>query len=162
MTDAARHTFLELSSAVTGFSVAELQATGMQDTYYEVVARVFGTGLLGQLFSAWESIGENAELLEDQIEKVLVTDKKFGPMTKNIITLWYLGQWNQMPSDWRNAYGASAHDVTNIVSSAAYREGLVWPTIGAHPMGAKQPGFASWSAAPISNTSERHDGTSTS
>lgn len=157
MSTSARQTFLELSSAATGFSVAELQTTGVQDTYYDCIAKIFGAGLLGELFDAWQDLeikatSDNAssetDLQDQQFEKTLVTDTKYGPMIKNIISLWYLGQWNQMPPEWRNAYGTSAHDVTYIVSTAAYREGLVWPSIGAHPMGAKQPGYASWSIAP--------------
>lgn len=157
MTIDARHLFLELSSVATGFSVAELQATGVQDTYYDSVARIFGTSLSGELFAAWGIIKANtdtlstvncADLLDQQFKENLVSDNKLGPMIKNIISLWYLGQWNQMPSEWRSAYGASAHDITHIVSPGAYREGLVWPVIGTHPMGAKQPGFASWSIAP--------------
>ena len=167
MSTSARQTFLELSSAATGFSVAELQTTGVQDTYYDCIAKIFGAGLLGELFAAWDELGIKAtgvkvtgvkatsvnvssetDLPDQQFEKTLVTDNKYGPMIKNIISLWYLGQWNQMPAAWRNAYGASAHDVTYIVSTAAYREGLVWPSISAHPMGAKQPGYASWSIAP--------------
>ena len=32
----------------------------------------------------------------------------------------------------------------HVVSAAAYREGLVWPAAGTHPMSAKQPGFGTW------------------
>ena len=33
-----------------------------------------------------------------------------------------------------------------VASAAAFREGLVWPAIGAHPIGAKPPGFGSWAS----------------
>jgi hypothetical protein len=36
----------------------------------------------------------------------------------------------------------------HVVSAASYTEGLLWPTIGANPNGAKAPGYASWAQPP--------------
>ncbi|MFF6828442.1 hypothetical protein [Streptomyces longwoodensis] len=35
-----------------------------------------------------------------------------------------------------------------VVSPAAYTEGLLWRAIGAHPSGAKAPGYGSWATPP--------------
>jgi hypothetical protein len=35
-----------------------------------------------------------------------------------------------------------------VVSPAAYTEGLMWRAVGAHPAGAKAPGYASWTRPP--------------
>ncbi|NNH33825.1 hypothetical protein C9413_32005, partial [Rhizobium sp. SEMIA 4085] len=35
-----------------------------------------------------------------------------------------------------------------VVSPDAYIEGLLWKAIGAHPAGAKGPGFGSWAFPP--------------
>jgi len=35
------------------------------------------------------------------------------------------------------------------VSPASYTEGLLWPTIGANPPGAKAPGFGTWAYPPV-------------
>ena len=69
-------------------------------------------------------------------------------MTRALIQLWYLGQWVPLPEDWRNRFGASRFDVAKIISTRAYKEGLVWDAIGAHPMGAKQQGFGAWAQEP--------------
>jgi hypothetical protein len=36
-----------------------------------------------------------------------------------------------------------------VVCPAAYTEGLLWRAIGAHPAGAKAPGYGSWAAPPV-------------
>ena len=58
------------------------------------------------------------------------------------------GTWEALSEEWHAAYDGNLQDMTRVVNTAAYREGLVWDTIGAHPQGAKQPGFATWSFPP--------------
>ena len=58
--------------------------------------------------------------------------------------LWYTGQWVQLPGPWRDRHGASPLDVDDVLSPEAYTAGLMWDAIGAHPQGAKAPGFATW------------------
>jgi len=144
--------FMQLSAALTGYNQAELQATGMQDAYYEVMMSILGGALTGELLSAWLQVhkhaGDDEEALEALLEDKIMGDAKLAPMAGNLISLWYLGQWNQMPGPWRSQYGASARDLSHVVSPEAYREGLVWPTIGSHPMGAKQQGYGAWALPP--------------
>lgn len=144
--------FIGLSSALTGFTPAELQATGMCQTYYSVMTAMLGGGPVGDLLSAWQNIEAHAhgdaEALAALLEERMMEDPRLAPMARNLASLWYLGQWNQMPGKWRSRYGAAAADITHVVSAEAYREGLVWPTIGAHPMGARQQGYGAWSLPP--------------
>jgi hypothetical protein len=151
MTDATR-TFLELSAILTGYSRVELQGTGMAPAYYQTMTGILGGRLVGELLLAWETVrtdaGNDRQTLETLVEQRIVGDASLGPVAKNLIVLWYLGQWQQMPGDWRQVHGASSADLTHVVSPAAYREGLVWDAIHAHPMSAKQPGFGSWALPP--------------
>lgn len=144
--------FMGLSVALTGYDEAELQATGMGGLYYDTMVSTLGGALVGELLSAWVQVeewaGGEADTLETLLHQHILSVPKLGPMARNLVTLWYLGQWNQMPGDWRSLYGAVAADQTRVVSAEAYREGLVWPTIGAHPMGAKQQGFGAWALPP--------------
>ena len=148
----SRSQFLSLSVALTGYNEAELHATGMVETYYDVMTSTLGGALVGELLSAWAQVVEWADGDETDVDVLvqqhILADDKLAAMAKNLVTLWYLGQWNQMPGAWRSQYGATASDLTRVVSAEAYREGLVWPTIGAHPMGAKQQGFGAWSLQP--------------
>ena len=66
----------------------------------------------------------------------------------NLAVLWYTGGWVQLPADWRQRHGASSLDSERLLSARSWTEGLMWPAIGAHPTGAKAPGFASWVGPP--------------
>lgn len=71
-----------------------------------------------------------------------------GPVARNVILLWYTGNWNELPQGWRDAYGVSVADVSAVVSAEAYQEGLMWVAGGTHPQGAKEPGFGTWAEPP--------------
>jgi hypothetical protein len=143
-----RATFLALSAALTGFGSVELEATGLVDAHLEELAAIVGDDTLGQL------LGTAAEVLaaegdrERLLARRILAQPRLGPVARNLVVLWYLGQWDQLPQDWRDTYGASPLDTSRVVSAAAYREGLVWPAVGAHPMGAKPTGYASWASRP--------------
>ena len=79
---------------------------------------------------------------------MLVGHARLGPLAKNLIRMWYVGNWEQLPAAWGDEFGAPANDQTKVVSAAAYQEGLVWRTIGSHAPGAKQPGYGTWAVRP--------------
>ena len=151
----SRQQFLSLSAALTGFSHAELSATGMADVYYDTFASLLGEAMLGCQLIAWAKIAQFQPQVRDQaIAGRMMTDATVGPMARNLITLWYLGQWTQMPAEWRGANGAHANDMDQIASADAYVESLVWKAMRGHPQGAKQPGFGSWALEPAQG--DRH------
>lgn len=148
-----RRQFVALSVILTGFDDAELWGTGMVDVYLDWIRRIIGDARLGDLLSvsrtAIDAANGQQATLDRLVRLDVLEDDMLGPVARNLIVLWYLGQWNQLPGDWRDAYGASALDVTCMVSADAYAEGLVWKAIHTHPQGAKQPGFGSWSLPPV-------------
>ena len=144
--------FVTLSAELTGFDAAELWGTGMAPAHFATLTSIVGADIVGSLlegFAALETAakGDSARL-ESLIETKLLPQPTLGPLARNLINLWYLGQWFQLPPDWRDVHGANANDRTAIVSAEAYTEGLVWPAIHSHPQGAKQPGYGSWSLPP--------------
>jgi hypothetical protein len=126
--------FVELSAALTGFRAAELWGTGQARPHLDLVVHACGEDLVARLLAA-----DPADVL---------ADRDLGPIARNVIVLWYLGQWDQMPRAWRNRHGAAPADVARVASAAAFRAGLVWPAIGTHAMGANAPGYGSWAAPP--------------
>lgn len=132
--------FLDLSAALTGFSHVELLATGMLDVYYDETNLIVGERELGKLLGELEQAGDDP----DAVLARILDDDRYGPVARNIIRMWYLGTWKQLPLEWRNRYGATSFDTDHVVSGDAYREGLVWVAGEAHPMGAKQQGFGAW------------------
>lgn len=92
--------------------------------------------------------GERLTPTEIAVRSRILLNDTLGPVARNLVVLWYLGQWNQMPADWRDVHGANAVDMTGFVSAEAYAQGLVWEAIGSHPQGAKMPGYGSWALPP--------------
>jgi len=76
--------------------------------------------------------------LRAEIKRLLMDDAKLGPLSRNIIKLWYRGDWPD----------STARFGTAFTSAQAYQEGLLWKAMRTHASGAKQSGFASWSTPP--------------
>lgn len=153
--DAVRD-FLWLSEVLTGYEGVELLSTGMVNDYYDALLEVIGAREAGKLFAAARAVQKDRPAADDgflqEFRKRILDDDRFGPVARNVIVMWYLGQWVQLPRAWRNSYGATSFDYDRVISAEAYREGLVWPAGGTHPMGAKMPGYGSWASPPLGAT----------
>ncbi|HEX3151849.1 MAG TPA: hypothetical protein VHR66_27505 [Gemmataceae bacterium] len=157
LTWSAPKDFLTLSSALTGFTTADLQGTGLVDIYYNQTLDVIGSRITGILLLKWSAIRTEAGTFDPldakfkpRIQKDIFDDPLVGPVARNVLLMWYTGNWYQMPGEWRQNYGASAGDQPHVVSAKAYQEGLMWRAIAAHPPAAKSPGFGSWAEPPKS------------
>ncbi len=144
--------FLDLSSALTGFSEFRLRGTGQAESYLATVRSIVGDGPVDELLRRYQDIddetGDDPPEHDRSLRARILSDERLGPIARNLIKLWFVGTWYQLPTAWRTAFGAADVDVTFVVSPAAYTEGLLWPTIGANPPGAKGPGYASWTGPP--------------
>lgn len=139
--------FVELSVALTGFSPAELASTGMASFYFEALHLVVGkTACLRFVHSGLDP----AALLDSEL---------YGPLSRNVIRMWYLGQWQRIPPEWlelkeldedtTRGFDSFGRNVDRVLSSQAYQHGLAWRAMGVNPVGAKQPGFGSWAWPPL-------------
>lgn len=144
--------FLAFSAEVTAFTVFELQGTGQADAYRNTVVDVVGGELLDELLDTYDSVRrEEPQTRTERLRREIFGDEKLGPIARNIVKLWYVGIWYQLPQSWTEAFGARPEDVEHMVcanSQPAYAEGLLWTAIGANPPGAKGPGYGSWVAPP--------------
>lgn len=144
-------TFREMSSVFTGFSQADIEGTGLNEIYFDTIHEQLGNksfvALLG-LFASIEAETSNPTALKQQLRHQIFANPEYGPLARNIIQLWYTGTWNSMSAAWVSTYGPIHSNRTFIISGQAYLNGLVWPAVGAHPMGGKQEGFATWSFPP--------------
>ncbi|MGD0800811.1 MAG: hypothetical protein ABR906_05805 [Terracidiphilus sp.] len=141
--------FLAFSSDVTAFTVFELLGTGQAGAYLNAVSEAVGQEVLDQLLDAYDQLRhEEQSVREERLRREIFGDEKLGPIARNIIKLWYVGMWYELPRAWTEAFGARERNVTFAVSANAYTEGLIWPAIGANPAGAKAPGYGSWANPP--------------
>jgi hypothetical protein len=151
-TDDLLQRFLDFSAEVTAFGTVDLHGTGQAPSYLNTVVGVVGEQLLGELLDVYHRTV--AELDLDRAERSrglsrnLFSDEKFGPIARNIIKLWYVGVWFELPFEWTETFGALENDGTFTASAQAYPEGLLWRAIGANPPGARAPGYGSWAEPP--------------
>ena len=144
--------FLSFSSAITGFTAFQLRGTGQAEPYFAALIDILGEATVAALLRAFRRVREEAGADEAALDRLLraaiFSDEQLGPIARNLIKLWYVGTWYQLPAAWRGAFGELEGDATTVVSPAAYTEGLLWPAIGANPAGAKGPGYGTWSDPP--------------
>ncbi|SKA41077.1 hypothetical protein SAMN04488128_105330 [Chitinophaga eiseniae] len=151
-TTAGLDAFLAISVPLTGYNRVALLATGMAQLYLDAVQRVIGAAMTEEYLALTASIlkdsGGKEPALDRAIRQQLLASLQYGPITRNIIQLWYWGSWLQLPSAWVAKYGKGIKGNENhFVTPEAYQQGLIWNAMGSHPQGAEQPGFGSWSVA---------------
>jgi hypothetical protein len=143
--------FLAFSAEVTAFSRFELLGTGQAEAYLEAADDVVGSSIVDRLLDSYDEAAaavDDASTLAELLRRDVFSDPQLGPVARNIVKMWFLGIWYELPRAWTEAYGAREKHATFMVSAAAYTEGLVWPAIGANPPGAKAPGYGSWARPP--------------
>ncbi|GAA1860513.1 hypothetical protein [Myceligenerans crystallogenes] len=152
MDDEFHEAFLDLSSTLTGYSRFRLLGTGQADPYLSTTREAVGDEVLAQLLTTFADVrraaGDDEKALDAALRARVLSDPLLGPVARNVIKMWFVGTWYQLPSEWRDVHAGGRHDSTHVVSPASYTEGLLWPTIGANPPGAKAQGFGSWTAPP--------------
>lgn len=129
-------TFLTISTYLTGYSEVELLGTGLLETYFNVFIEKFSPETLHYFFTEVDEILLESADDEDKINAAIATrlipDSAYDGIGKNIILVWYTGNWG-----------------SDVISKQSYQQGLMWDAAEAHPPGAKQPGYGSWSSLPI-------------
>jgi hypothetical protein len=148
--------FIDLSALLTGFQREQLLGTGVAGQYLRTLEEAVCGQVLDDLLHAYERLpaGERSEAA---VTSEILDHTDRGPVARNLIMLWYSGAWRALPDDWRRVNGASPLDTDRVVSGEAYVAGLQWVAAGAHPIGARPPGFGSWALPPERIDAERID-----
>ncbi|HKM64311.1 MAG TPA: hypothetical protein VJY39_17655 [Acidisphaera sp.] len=141
--------FLDFSAEATAFTRFELLGTGQAEAYYAATEKVVGP-VLGELLDAYARLepGHGMDGRKAALRRGIFGHEKLGAIARKITKLWYIGIWYELPRAWTEAYGALPPNVDTMISGASYAEGLLWTAIGAHPPGAKPPGYGSWADPP--------------
>lgn len=127
--------FMAISAATTGFDVNELTSTGMSVSYYNYIRTTIEEATFLEFLNVSRRILESSHSenqLNIAISEELLAHEGMNELMNKVITMWYLGTWD-------GAY----------VNGNSYTQGLAWNVMSAHPPGAKQPGFKSWSVKPV-------------
>ncbi|MFD0200676.1 MULTISPECIES: hypothetical protein [Saccharothrix] len=159
--------FVKFSATVTGFSEFDLWGTGQAEAYYETVVNQEGKDAIQKAISS-DPVGVRPDPLVQSIIKLWYVGVWYGPELtgRADVAAWTApgrsgakpavpddsqpedsGPWQAVPGPQAGDNGAHAGDGRKplfVVSPDAYTEGLLWRAIGAHPSGAKAPGYGSW------------------
>ena len=157
--------FYALSVALTGFTETELLGTGVGDEYYDELVRCAGYTNVRDLLERSDGLlGDDPQApeVERAVREELWRDERFGPMVRNIVKMWFVGNWAPGREEWPlwlQKYGDSvpspaASSRPHVVSARAYKEGLVWHALGTHAPAANPPGFGSWSLPPVTGNNK--------
>lgn len=136
--------FLKISSWLTGFEEVELQGTGMVEPYYATLTQNNTPANLDFFFHDVRDIfatsGQDEQQILNLIATRLMPNSSYNNMAKQIILMWYTGQWFSDPTNGNSA---------TQINAQSYVQALMWPAADTHPPGAKQPGYGSWANVPI-------------
>lgn len=145
--------FLRLSAVLTDFSEFHLLGTGQAELYYSTAVGSAGKCVISEFLKVFRQVesdaGGDSGKLDKGLRSAILSDEKLGPVARNLIKLWYIGTWYQLPGAWHERFGLAGDDKTFIPSPSSYVEGLLWTAIGAHPPGAKAPGYGTWTEPPV-------------
>ena len=153
--------FVTFSAYVTAFSEFDLLGTGQAEAFLTTVQDQVGKETLRGLLEACGPLGgkpEDPATVSSRMERDVFGSEDLGLLAKSIIKLWYAGIWYEPEGTGADAAkrgvprqrrpDQDGREAPFVVSSAAYAEGLLWRAIGAHPAGAKAPGYGSWALPP--------------
>ncbi|WP_405404186.1 hypothetical protein [Paracoccus sp. Ld10] len=149
-TDPQLSGFLDLSAALTGFSLHELRGTGQGELYFATARDMAGAAAVADMLAAFAACdtGDTHEAMDRHLRFCILSHARFGPLSRNLIKMWYVGTWHCLPRDWHEAFGGNSADHDQVPSPTSYTEGLLWPAIGANPPGAKPFGYGMWANPP--------------
>lgn len=143
-------TFLDLSAELTAFSHFDLLGTGMAELYLQTLDTVVGKETTDTLLTAFRALPTSSDDRRAKALRLTVLGhERLGDVARALIKLWYSGRWFELPSTWTQQFGPRPANRDFVISPDAYVEGLLWKAIGAHPAGAKAPGYGSWAAPPV-------------
>lgn len=151
-----RNVFLRFCSALTGFSAAELEGSGLVDAYQDLLDTTLGFELAAKFYVLAASVvsagSDTAQA--DRIVAQVLPDPVFWPVAEGLLTLWYVGWWKALPNDWYTAQNlpvpsAGNSGLAHVPFASAYTEQLSYRAASAHPPGVKPTGYGSWSLPPV-------------
>ena len=168
--------FVAFSAEATAFTAIDLWGTGQAADYLATVQDEAGDQILGDLLDAARRGQLDDKVFGDDKLGPLARNiiklwysgvwyelppqwaARFGAPVRAVPAQRRPGQQgvaghglsdSKGPLEQQGRQRTPARTASYVVSPAAYTEGLLWRAIGAHPSGAKAPGYGSWAVPPV-------------
>jgi len=133
--------FLALSAALLDVDVLVLKPRNtpldIAEEYLSTLLNNVASETVHALFAAFATGSESLGLGEAAGQ--LLSDSDLGPVARSVMKMWLLSTWYDP--------GKPSQPV-RVVSSQAYKEGLVWRFMQSHPIGYSMWKFGYWSENP--------------
>lgn len=151
--------FADMSAALTGFLSSvlkpQLDPVGLARAYYEFALAQVGARQMKALLDAFRAIQtQPPQTIADTLLETAAPDptklSQSAYLAQSILAMWYLGSW--YPPGVLGG-GGFAPVALQVISSAAYTNGLAWRVMQSHPMGYSPFTFGYWSQVPGSLSS---------
>lgn len=143
--------FADMSAALTGFQSSVLKPAldpvGLAREYYIFAVQQVGQSAMTTLLDAYRAIKTQPaqQIADTLLETSGPTPSQQAQLAQSIVAMWYLGSWYVPGVRGGGGFGPPP---LQVISSAAYTNGLVWRVMQSHPMGYSQFTFGYWSQAP--------------
>lgn len=143
--------FADMSAALTGFQSSVLKPAldpvGLAREYYVFVVAQMGEPTMTALLNAYRAIKTQPvqQIADTLLETSSTSPSQQAQLAQSIVAMWYLGSW-YVPGVLGG--GGFAPPPLQVISSAAYTNGLVWRAMQSHPMGFSPFTFGYWSQTP--------------
>lgn len=132
--DAENEVFLRLSRVLTGEPRLDPQ---LACEYHERIERAFPDEC-DALLAAFGEFQGSDELVSQRVRSEIMDDKDLGAVAREVIMIWYLSGFR----------GPGDIGELGPETPEQYYQGLLWPTIRAHPLGLSGGYFGYWHYPP--------------
>jgi len=140
-----------MSAALTGFQSSVLKPAldpvGLALEYYTFAVAQVGEPAMTSLLNAYRAIKTQPaqQIADTLLETSASSPSSQAQLAQSVVAMWYLGSW-YVPGVVGG--GGFAPPPLQVISAAAYTNGLVWRVMQSHPMGYSPFTFGYWSQAP--------------
>lgn len=139
------NTFIHLSAILTGAGRTTISSRKEQrqlaETYFRILNKEVPAARVKALFKKFSMIEASVgpEELMEHVKAKILPDETLGPIAKSIIRMWQLGVWCNDTPQHNNV----------VISGIAFKNGMVWGTMGAHPIGYNSEDVSYWNTLPV-------------
>ncbi|MDO3642906.1 MAG: hypothetical protein ACTHMI_16775 [Mucilaginibacter sp.] len=140
--------FANLSVVLTGYPLStilpQLDTQHQAEEFLEFLQTPGNVpaGEMDNLAAAWQKATASGDPVQG-VKTYIMADVTLARLAQNIIMLWYLGVWYDLATPLTTGSFA-----IQVISGKAYKNGLAWGTMGAHPMGYSEENFGYWNTVP--------------
>ncbi len=129
MTDVQQ--FIQMSEELCGIPSFYLSGTGYAPLYYKTAVEAAGDSRVNRLLNLYQSLPKCCRRHRDTaLRAKLLADQELGPVARNIIKLWYIATWLEMPQEW-HAQFLPGTTTAHSFPPYAYAESLLGPAVRA-------------------------------